>query len=272
MNCKEVLSHLYEIIDKEANEIDSQKVKEHLKLCRHCMAHYEFERTFKAFVVEKGRNVDDASSIKDSIRNQLDAIDAAGGAGHKSPFRWQAVSLAAAAALIICVIAAYSLSEFQNNLAKNEDDNEVILVDSQNDEIGNFINAFSNHKSNGSEPVSHASPLDYLYDLTGIRLEPIPEFSQDNILSVSIDTIMSVPFGCLEMLNHDNDLVTVFIAAVEDYPLPKTPRGTIDGQEYVLHRCEKCTLVGTVKKDLIFMVISGPACQPKELADMAKFF
>jgi anti-sigma factor (TIGR02949 family) len=273
LNCKEILSHLYEIIDKEANEIDSQKVKEHLKLCRHCMAHYEFERTFKTFVVEKGRNVDDTSSIKESIRNQLDAIDAAGGAGHKSPFRWQAVSLAAAAALIICIIASYSLTEFQNNLASTENSNEAILADSSpNEEIGYFINAFSSHKLNESEPISHASPLDYLYDLTGIRLDPIPEFSLDNIISVSVDTIMNVPFGCLEMLNHDNELVTVFIAAVDDYALPKQPRGTIDGKEYVLHRCEKCTLVGTEKKNLIFMVLSGPACQPKELADMARFF
>ncbi|MEE9442572.1 MAG: zf-HC2 domain-containing protein [candidate division Zixibacteria bacterium] len=272
MNCKEVLRQLYEIIDKEAGEIDSRKVEEHLKLCRHCMAHYEFERTFRAFVIEKGRNVEDTSSIKKSIRNQLDAIDAAGEVGQKSPFRWQAVSLAAAAALIICIIAAYSLTDFQNNLTSNENANEAILADSRNSDIGYFIGAFSNHKSHESKPVSHASPLDYLYDLTGIRLDPIPEFSQDNILSVSVDTIMNIPFGCLEMLNQDNDLVTVFIAAVDDYTLPEHPRGIIDGHEYVVHRCEKCTLVGTEKKDLIFMVVSGSACQPKELADMTRFF
>ncbi|MFH1700853.1 MAG: zf-HC2 domain-containing protein [Candidatus Zixiibacteriota bacterium] len=272
MNCKEILSHLYEIIDKEANEIDSRKVEEHLKLCRHCMAHYEFERTFKAFVVEKGRNVTDTDSIKQSILNQLDAIDAAGEVGNKHPFRWQAVSLAAVVALIICVIAAYTLSDFQNNLTSHENTNEAILADSYDDSMSHFISAFSNHLSQNTQPVSHASPLDYLYDLTGIKLDPIPEFSQENILSVSVDTIMSVPFGCLEMLNQDNNLVTIFIAAIDNYTLPENPRGIIDGHKYVLHRCEKCTIVGTQKKDLIFMVVSSSTCQPQELVDMTKFF
>ena len=53
MTCEEALRKLYEVIDKEASEIDQREVKAHLEHCRSCMARYQFEEMFKTFVVEK---------------------------------------------------------------------------------------------------------------------------------------------------------------------------------------------------------------------------
>ncbi len=86
MNCREALRLLYDVIDKEAGQIDTAEVEKHLHKCRHCMAKYEMEQMFKAFVVEKGAHSGDNSLLKDKILERLDAIDAAGEVGATSPF------------------------------------------------------------------------------------------------------------------------------------------------------------------------------------------
>jgi len=78
LNCKQALQLLYDVLDREASRIETAGVEKHLKSCRPCLATYEFERMFQTLIVNKSQNVEDNGILKDRIRAQLDAIDAAG--------------------------------------------------------------------------------------------------------------------------------------------------------------------------------------------------
>jgi mycothiol system anti-sigma-R factor len=43
IKCDEVLKRLYEYIDKELDESVTAEIVEHLKLCRYCCRHHDFE-------------------------------------------------------------------------------------------------------------------------------------------------------------------------------------------------------------------------------------
>ncbi|MEZ5357572.1 MAG: zf-HC2 domain-containing protein [Candidatus Zixiibacteriota bacterium] len=273
MNCRQALKHLYDVIDKEANEVDVKEVERHLKMCRHCMAQYEFEKAFKAVVQEKGSNPGDVDKVKDSIMAKLDAIDAAGEVGPtRTPFKWHLVAMASAAVIVLCIIAAVSLSGPGETPQTASNDTPAATAPSTDDPIPHFIMAHMAHSNGNGEKDTHTDPLKYLYEQTGILLDKSPKFPVENILSVSVDTILGVQFGCLEMLNNHGELVTVFLTTSDKYDLPANPVAMVDGREMVVHRCEKCTLVGMEKKDLIYMVVSDPKCEPKELAEVASFF
>ena len=53
MNCQEALNLLYDIIDKEASEIDTEQVQEHLSRCRHCSEIYRVEKSVNALLRAK---------------------------------------------------------------------------------------------------------------------------------------------------------------------------------------------------------------------------
>jgi mycothiol system anti-sigma-R factor len=43
INCEEVLKRLYDYIDLELNDSLRSDIEEHLKLCRYCCRHHDFE-------------------------------------------------------------------------------------------------------------------------------------------------------------------------------------------------------------------------------------
>lgn len=51
--CREVLTRLYEYLDGELGAGDHDKVRAHLEACRPCLNHFEFERLFQEYVVER---------------------------------------------------------------------------------------------------------------------------------------------------------------------------------------------------------------------------
>ncbi|MCK5126434.1 MAG: zf-HC2 domain-containing protein [candidate division Zixibacteria bacterium] len=274
MNCRQALKHLYEVIDKEANERNVQEVERHLKMCRHCMAQYEFEKMLHTVVRDKGKNEKDVTRVKQNILDKLDSIDASGeGQSPRVPFKWHIVAIATAAVVILCVITAISLSGFNDTqTADSEPDNSIIATAQSDSDIPYFIAAHQAHSNGINQSQGHSDPLNYLFEMTGIRIEHSSDLPIDNIHSVSVDTIMGIPFGCIEMLNPQNQLVTLFVTTSDKYNLPNNPIAVIDGREMLVHRCEKCTLVGIEKKDLIYMVVAGPKCEPKELVEIASFF
>lgn len=50
VKCEEVLKRLYEYIDKQVDETSQSEIDEHIKLCRHCCQHYEFEIKLRELV------------------------------------------------------------------------------------------------------------------------------------------------------------------------------------------------------------------------------
>ena len=78
MNCQEALDLLYEIIDKEATEVDTQRVQTHLKRCQHCLEVYKIEGAVQDFIMAKlAKDTPPArlESLKSRITSRLDAID-----------------------------------------------------------------------------------------------------------------------------------------------------------------------------------------------------
>jgi mycothiol system anti-sigma-R factor len=43
IKCEEVLKRLYEYVDKELDDNLTAEIMEHLKLCRYCCQHHDFE-------------------------------------------------------------------------------------------------------------------------------------------------------------------------------------------------------------------------------------
>jgi anti-sigma factor (TIGR02949 family) len=81
MNCQEALSLLYDIIDKEASEIDEQAVREHIENCRDCRGIYEVEAKVNDFLQARlDRSVpgDRLELLRGRIVKELDSIDSGG--------------------------------------------------------------------------------------------------------------------------------------------------------------------------------------------------
>ncbi len=118
MTCEEALRKLYEVIDKEASEIDAQEVKEHLRHCRSCMARYQFEEMFKTFVIDKASSPAKSEFLKGKIISQIQHLDENPGSGKNrgkfltNPFRFRSIFVAVAAALVLCVLAAFASAKF----------------------------------------------------------------------------------------------------------------------------------------------------------------
>jgi hypothetical protein len=83
MNCQEALNLLYDIIDKEASEIDIRQVEEHLRHCHDCSGIYRVERSVNELIRERLAHQDVTprlDSLRTKILSELDAIDCEAGA------------------------------------------------------------------------------------------------------------------------------------------------------------------------------------------------
>jgi mycothiol system anti-sigma-R factor len=78
MTCQEALSLLYDVIDKEASEIDVRQVQTHLKQCCHCAEKYKIEAAVNELLREKMCHQNPPSkleSLKQRVLDQLNAVD-----------------------------------------------------------------------------------------------------------------------------------------------------------------------------------------------------
>lgn len=117
MNCQEALELLYDIIDKEASQIDVQQVQEHLESCRHCFEVYRLEKSIQDFINEKvsaSSSESRAERLRSKITSKLDDIDQEMAAREKKPrfFSLATRTLVAAASLVLLVGAGFILSDF----------------------------------------------------------------------------------------------------------------------------------------------------------------
>lgn len=258
MNCRDALRLLYDVVDKEASESDATQVHEHIRNCRHCHNRFELELMFKNCVEQKGQDSPECHELRQRIIQQLDDIDsAAGEVGlFQPPFRWVAVSVAAAAAIILCIIAAASLKDFHRRQTQ----------------FAPFIRAHLAHSTNIDNNSPFSDPWDFLRRHTGIRLEHPPQLPPEAILSVSIDTITGVPFGHIELALNDTERLSLFVVSADCFCLPTSPCRTINGVKMLVDCCKKCNLVGTVRHNTVFMAVAARSHPPEELAEVTSYF
>lgn len=258
MNCRDALRLLYDVVDREASEHDSTQVHEHLKTCRKCASRYELERTFKNCIEQKGQFSPECQELKSRILQQLDAIDGAAGevGPFYPPFRWAAITLAAAATVVLCLVAAFSLKGYYR----------------QQTEFIPFVKAHLAHQVDANNAVLTPEPLDFLYRQTGIHLQPSPQFSLENIISVTIDTVKGIRFGRIELLESDGEKMSLFVTTSDVYRLPNGPCELVNGSELLVNCCKKCTLIGFTHDNLVFVAVAARHHQPAEVADMTRYF
>ncbi len=259
MNCRDALRLLYDVVDNEANEDEKNQVQEHLKKCRHCSARYELEMKFKNCVEKKGAFSPDCADLQKRILDQLDSIDdtAAGEVGTSPfPFKWIAVSFAAAAAIILCFAAASLLNDFYHV---------------QND-IMPFTKAHMVSLTRDHAPMASSEAFDFLYEHTGIRLQLPPEVNPEDVHSVMIDTIKGVPFGCIQLTGAEKEIVSIFVASKEAYTLPESPCELIRGSKMLVSGCRQCNLVGCERRGLVFLAVSRDVYEPEQLAELTSYF
>ncbi len=112
MNCQEALNLLYDVIDKEASQIDVKEVQKHLDQCQDCLKKFQIEESLQAIVKERLKAASDIPKIdqlKSKVLAQLEQIDSTLGRPERNvlPFRMPAVALAIAASGILLIGAAY---------------------------------------------------------------------------------------------------------------------------------------------------------------------
>lgn len=120
MNCQEALDLLYDIIDKEANEIDAAEVQRHVNSCRDCLKIYRLETSVHELIAARLRNNGSEGNIdglKARIIMQLDAIDkeSAPGAPPRS-FNLIAKTMVAVASVVILIGAVSLTSDYYRHV------------------------------------------------------------------------------------------------------------------------------------------------------------
>jgi len=70
MNCNEWFDRLYQILDKDVDEVVWRDVEEHMKLCRTCWDRYEFEKRLK----EKVKESCCGESCTESLRTRVKSL------------------------------------------------------------------------------------------------------------------------------------------------------------------------------------------------------
>ena len=77
IKCEEVLKHLYEYMDKQLDEGAYNEIEEHLKYCKHCCKHHDFEIELRNLVVRSCFQKKAPDVLKSKINEMLDDIDSA---------------------------------------------------------------------------------------------------------------------------------------------------------------------------------------------------
>ena len=67
MPCEEVVERLFEYLDEEMPDFESQQVKDHLEVCKKCYPRAEFERAF----LEAVQKVKSGDACPDSVRRSI---------------------------------------------------------------------------------------------------------------------------------------------------------------------------------------------------------
>ena len=245
MNCQEALSLLYDVIDKEASEIDAQQVAEHLRRCDDCAGKYHLEQSIHELVQAKLQNQDaspEVVTIKAKVLSQLDEIDRCNqtrtgqaarstGAQSKGSFR-MGRALAIAAAVIVTVTAGYfGLRAF--------DDHAIYLPMEQahwNAEANTQAYASTVHTSLARSEVQDK-----------LQFDVHPMVDEFNLVGGQLEKIDGLDVAHFVYRNDSrNNVVSVFVIDAAMMSLPDDLVATMvtrNGIDFYDHNCRGCRLV-----------------------------
>lgn len=249
MNCQDALDLLHEIIDREASEIDTQKVKEHLEKCHHCFEVYRLEESIQDFLKEKieiNKRAEDNSpkleSLKSKIMLQLDDIDHDCSTPEKKTgfFNLSTKSIVAAATLVFFIAAAFFSSHlirhgtYYGPLEKAHFSAEEDMVNFQDDNKTSLI----------KESLQNDHEMELISPVNGFML-----------VGGHNEEVMGVNMNHL-LYKNNGDLVSVFIVPSSEFEIPSDLDKTAFVRDHITffdHNCRGCRLVYHTVGDLIFI-------------------
>ena len=236
MNCQEALDLLYDIIDKEASEIDAHEVEEHLKLCRHCSGVYRVESSIQELIKERLTRDNPSprlDTLKSNILSELDSIDrgSVNPGRERPPFFRLSTTLALAASLVLVVGAAFLVSDFyrHNALYAPLEKAHHAVTDGQEPFQDAEVTAASMMQVNDNLHYAVSRSVNN-FEMSGGRLEEI----------------MGTRMAHFVFHSDDDKCVSVFVADEASFEIPDNLLGsavTIGGFTFYDHNCRGCRLV-----------------------------
>lgn len=254
MNCQEALSLLYDIIDKEASEVDSREVQKHIDKCHHCSEIYRVEREVNEFLRAKlstDKPVQAQAKLKEKISRLLDDADERGatpfqtgrdGGGRSSrlPIMRAARYLAAAAALVVMVWGAFTVSGLVKHTATYYDlEHAHFAANTPDTEFSSFEETAATMASFATTYNLPISDLVGSHRLVGARRSVIDGHQFAHLLYQAGDTTVSV-----------------FVIPADSFEIPaelEKFKTVSNGRTLYDHHCRGCRLVFQQAGDLIFI-------------------
>jgi mycothiol system anti-sigma-R factor len=243
MTCEEALRLLYDVIDKESSQIDSEKVKEHLNGCRHCMARYEFEAMFKTFVVDKAASKTKSDQLRNKILSRLEDAERNPETISAKPARNKyRLFFLSAAALIVFVVAALSVTQMYRHQT-------FVYPFEKNHLDGNADSGGNPDTGLAMSSLINALSADYSLKLT----ENVLDY---NLIKAGFDNIENRNFMHLHYLVGDAP-VSVYIGRDDNLSLRDFKKMVYAGHEYFQHICARCQVIYWRLGDKIIVAVSA---------------
>ena len=241
MTCQEALKKLYEIIDNEASRTDVERVKEHLHACKSCMSRYEFEKLFKTFVIDKATAPTKTDLLKASIMSRCAEIDKGSTGDNSRRMRFWPVLTAAAAALIICIVAAFSTAGFYRHMKFVYPIEKI-----------HFQSFADTNKSNQSF-ATLTSARDYITNDMHLALGDIQDGY--DMVGAQFDKFQDQDFIQIKYI-YSGTPVSLFIGPDNDIRLPDFTQREWSNIEYFHHICRGCQVMYWRMNDRIVIAVS----------------
>jgi len=250
MNCQDALNLLYEIIDKEASEIDAAQVREHLGNCRHCFEVYRIETAVNDLLTERvkasssPKSLDCVEAIRGKLLAQLDQIDAA---AHKKripsarkPFGNIAMTLALAASVVVIIGAAF--------VGRGLYHHHQLFTPLEK--------AHWQTADNTETPPNHSAPIDRVMALADSIHAPLSErVGQFTLINGHIENLLGVQMGHF-VYENGQQFVSVFAAPATQFKIPDDLRDNtfaFEGRQYFYHNCRGCRLLYVQNGDMVLV-------------------
>ena len=234
MNCQEALDLLYDIVDKEAGEIDTNEVKAHLENCRPCFEIYRVEEAVHDFIKEKVAQPGASpklDALKSKILSNLDEVDLNNRSGAASRFFGLSTrTLAIAATLVLVIGTAAILYSFNGHYSA------YIPIEKAHWAVEDNVTTFASSDQTQSA-VSALNGL-YNYDIS-------QEVAGLKLVGAATETVLDVEMIHLVYSGGDR-VVSVFVAPSELYQIPPDLEDSrIQHGDLILydHNCRGCRLV-----------------------------
>ena len=234
MNCQDALELLYDIIDREASEIDTQKVQEHLKNCRDCFEKYRLEQSVQEFIndkVQKAVSTGSVDALKAKILDRLDEIDDED-CSRREPrfFSLTTKTLVAAASFVLLIGAGFLLASFYRH-------NDIYIpLERAHWSVTEEIDTYRNNDATAKLLSAVAS--DHQYSLA-------PTVAEFAMVGGNSKEIMGTEMGHF-VYSRGNEVISVFVVPADNFEISSdldASKTEIDGITFYDHNCRGCRLV-----------------------------